>query len=217
MLAYMFMHESCLLVCHPWFNTNEVMEIWSKPTFVPRGHHLLLVFLFACLFAILLVCLLACFLTSLYLCLPCLSRLSALCLLICTLYLFLPLLVCWLLVFAFACTHMELGHNLPSTSKKGANMSMWLSQAATISRFRSLVCIRYIMLCTIRPCSKDVGIYFPTLCACIVHDVCIYIPACPLSVDCHIPCHLRQAMPNFCRKSKVTCRRIFVVEIWHFS
>ena len=26
-LAYMFMHESCLLVCRPCFNTNEVMDI----------------------------------------------------------------------------------------------------------------------------------------------------------------------------------------------
>ena len=26
MLAYMFMHESCLLVCHPYFNT---MKIWT--------------------------------------------------------------------------------------------------------------------------------------------------------------------------------------------
>ena len=26
-------------------------------------------------------------------------------------------------------------------------------------------------------CSRDVGIYSPTLCACIVHDECIYIPA----------------------------------------
>ena len=25
------------------------------------------------------------------------------------------------------------------------------------------------------PCSKDVGIYFPALCASIMHDVCIYI------------------------------------------
>ena len=25
------------------------------------------------------------------------------------------------------------------------------------------------------PCSRDVGIYFPPLCACIAHDVCIYI------------------------------------------
>ena len=27
MLAYMFMHESCLLVCRPCFNTNEVIDI----------------------------------------------------------------------------------------------------------------------------------------------------------------------------------------------
>ena len=35
---------------------NEVMDIWSKPTFVDHGHHLL--------FAFLLVCLLACLLAS---------------------------------------------------------------------------------------------------------------------------------------------------------
>ena len=61
-LAYMFMHESCLLVCRPCFNTNEVMDILSQPTFVPRGHHFLLVCLFTFLFAVLLVCLLACLL-----------------------------------------------------------------------------------------------------------------------------------------------------------
>ena len=41
------------------------------------------------------------------------------------------------------------------------------------------------------PCSRDVGIYFSALCACIVHDVCIYIPACPFWCDCNSPCHLR--------------------------
>ena len=48
---------------------------------------------------------------------------------VCTLHLFLPLLVCCLLVFVFACTHMErgrleLGHSLLGTSKKGTNASM---------------------------------------------------------------------------------------------
>ena len=59
-------------------------------------------------------------------------------------------------------------------------------------------CIRYIMPCTIHPhlqsdlcllshlyfgsCSRDAGIYFLALCTCIVHDVCIYIPAPSLSV-----------------------------------
>ena len=53
-LAYMFMHESCLLVCHPCFNT---MKLW---TFDPNLHlslmdttfcffFLLVVFLFVCL------------------------------------------------------------------------------------------------------------------------------------------------------------------------
>ena len=113
-----------LLHVFPLFQKQKhikVMDIRSKPTFVPREHHLL--------FAFLLVCLLACLLISLYLCLPCLSQLSALCLLICTLHLFLPLLICWFLVFTFACTHikrghMELGHGLPSASKKGVDASM---------------------------------------------------------------------------------------------
>ena len=99
-LAYMFMHESCLLVCRPCFN-NEVMDIQSKPTFVPREHHLLFAFLLVCLFA----CLFA------------------------FLFLFLPLLICWFLVFAFACTHMErgsmeLGHDLPGASKKAEDASI---------------------------------------------------------------------------------------------
>ena len=51
---------------------NEVMDIQSKPTFVPHGHYILFVFL--------LVCLLACLLSFLFLCLLRLSCLSALCL-----------------------------------------------------------------------------------------------------------------------------------------
>ena len=51
---------------------NEVMDIRSKPILVLRGHHLL--------FAFFLVCLLACLHAFLFLYLPCLSCLSALCL-----------------------------------------------------------------------------------------------------------------------------------------
>ena len=57
MLAYMFMHESCLLVCRPYFNT---MKSWtSNPNLhlSPRGHHLLFDFFLVCLFACFLVCL----------------------------------------------------------------------------------------------------------------------------------------------------------------
>ena len=82
---------------------------------------------FVCLLSHLFVhlaCLIACHL----LCLPCLSYLSVYALFICSLYLFLPLLVCQFLVFAFASTHvergrMELGHSLLSTSKKGEDAS----------------------------------------------------------------------------------------------
>ena len=102
---------------------NEVMDIQSKPTFVPSEHHLL--------FAFLLVCVLACLLAFLFLFLPCLSCLSALYLFHMLFVSFLPLLVCWFLVFAFACTHikrgrMELGHDLPGISKKGEDVSMWI-------------------------------------------------------------------------------------------
>ena len=57
--------------------------------------------------------------------------------------LFLSLLVYWLVSFVFACTHMErgcleLGHGLPSASKKGVDASLWLNQVAVFNRFRSL-------------------------------------------------------------------------------
>ena len=81
MFAYIFMHESCLLVCRPCFNTNEVMDIRSQPTFFPRGHHFLLVCLFTCLFAILL-CFPFCSYPGFYVCHVYLSCLSALCLFI---------------------------------------------------------------------------------------------------------------------------------------
>ena len=92
MLAYMSMHESCLLVCRLGFNTMKLWTFDPKPTFVPRVHHLLFAFLLVCLlycllaylFAFLLSCLfvylMACHVFCHMLCLPCLSCLSALCL-----------------------------------------------------------------------------------------------------------------------------------------
>ena len=115
---------------------NEVMDIWSKPTFVPRGHYLLFAFLLACLLSCLLASLFSFLLSYLFiylvarhvschmLCLSCLSCLSVLCLFhMLFAFFFLPLLVYWFLDFAFACTHMErgsmeLGHKLPSASKR---------------------------------------------------------------------------------------------------
>ena len=122
---------------------NEIMVIQPKTTFVPRGHHLLypflIVCLFSCLLVILLFCLLAHLLASLFLCLPCISCLSALCLFTYSLHPFLPLLVCWFLVFAFACTHMEggcmeLGHGFLGISKKGvgASMLIWTKRLCSV-------------------------------------------------------------------------------------
>ena len=70
--AYSHVHAWVLLASvSSILQHNEVMDIRSKPTFVPRRHHLLSAFL--------LVCLLTCLLAFLFLCLPCLSCLSALC------------------------------------------------------------------------------------------------------------------------------------------
>ena len=131
MLAYMLMHESCLLVCHPCFNT---MKLWK---FDPNLHLSLvdttfclpffifcLLCLLSCLFSFSLVCLLSCFFAC-HVYHAYLLYASF----ICPLHLFLPLLVYLFLVFAFACTHMEQGrmelrHGLPGTSKKGKDASM---------------------------------------------------------------------------------------------
>ena len=124
--ACLYVHALVLLVSvSSTLQHNEVMDIRSKPTFVPRGHHLL----FAFLLASLLVCWLA-FLPLSH------ATLAISILLVCfapfSHYLRIssfPLLVCWFLVFAFACTHlergrMELGHGLPGASKKDKDASM---------------------------------------------------------------------------------------------
>ena len=120
-VAHMSMHESCLLVCRPCFNT---MKLWA---FDPNLHLSLMdttFYLLFCLFAFSLVCLLsyffACHVYHAYLLYASFIR---------YLHVFLPLLVCWFLVFVFACTHneqgrMELQHGLPVASKKGEDASM---------------------------------------------------------------------------------------------
>ena len=66
MLAYMSMHESCLLLRRPFFNT---MKLW---TFDPNLHNLHLSFAdttfcsLSCLFAFLLFCLLSCYACHVY-------------------------------------------------------------------------------------------------------------------------------------------------------
>ena len=123
MLAHMSMHESCLLVCRTCFST---MKLW---TFDPNLHLSLVDITFcllSCCFAFSLICLLSCFFAC---------RVYHTYLLydsfICSLHLFLALLVCWLLFFAFVCAHlkrgrMKLRHGLPSASKKGEDASMWI-------------------------------------------------------------------------------------------
>ena len=102
--ACFYVHALVLLVSvSSTLQHNEIMDIRSKPTFVPRGHHLL----FAFLLTSLLVCWLAFLLLSH-------ATLAISILLVCfapfSHYLRIssfPLLVCCFLVFVFACTHLE--------------------------------------------------------------------------------------------------------------
>ena len=123
-LAHISMHESCLLVCLPCFNT---MKLW---TFDPNLHLSLAdttFCLLSCLFSFSLVCLLSCFFAC-HVYLAYLLYASF----ICFTHLFLSIacfLVCWFLVLAFPCTHMERGRmelrlGLPGASKRGENASM---------------------------------------------------------------------------------------------
>ena len=132
-LIYMFIHESCLLVCHPCFNT---LRLWTSDL----NLHLSLadtifcllscLFTFCLLFAILLVYpfarMFARILYAMLVIAILLVHFAPFCYYLCVSPF--PLVVYWFLVFASACTHMkrrhmELGHDLLSASKKGANAS----------------------------------------------------------------------------------------------
>ena len=128
--SYASLH-TCLHV-HAWvllasvssmLQQNEVMDIRSKPTFVPHRHHLLFAFSLVCLLSCLFILWLVMSPTICYVCHVYHAYLLHASF-ICSLHLSFPLLVCWFLFFAFACTYMgrgcmKLGHGLLGTSKKG--------------------------------------------------------------------------------------------------
>ena len=129
-LVYMFMHESCLLVCHPCFN---IMRIWTSD---PNLHLSFVDATFLFVFLLVYPLLVICYLTCLPLCSYVYAMLVIAILFVCfaplcyylCIYPF-PLLTCWFLVYAFACTHMERGHielgrDLVGASKKGTDTSM---------------------------------------------------------------------------------------------
>ena len=129
----------------PILQHNEVMEIRSKPTFVPHGHHFL--------FNFLLICLLACFLAFLFLCLLCLSYLSALCLFH-MLFASFPLIACLLVSCLFLCMYTYEARTCgararsPRRKQKGRRCKhVDISQAAMFSSFRGLA--SPIWLCTL--------------------------------------------------------------------
>ena len=145
-LADMSVHESCLLVCHPYFNT---MKVWTSDPNLNLSPVDITFCLFACLLAgffvlsVFLSCQLSCLSTypvtchvSCYLpCFPCLSCLPTLRLFPTHFVHFLSI-ACLLVSYLCLCmytyrakTH-ELGHDLLGTSKMGAgaSMSIWAKQ-----------------------------------------------------------------------------------------
>ena len=145
MLAHTSMHRSCLLVYCPWFNR---MKLWI---FDPNLHLSLADTTF--LFAFLLVCLLACSLAFLFLCLPCISCLTALCLFH-VLFSSFPPIACLLVSCLCLCmyAHSARTHGARARSPrhkwKGQGCEhVHISQVAMFSRFRGLV--SPIWLCTL--------------------------------------------------------------------
>ena len=197
---------------------NEVMDTQPKLTFAPHRHHLLLVCL--CIspahilsHALLAMPILLIHFMPLHMLLA--SFPSIACLLVYCLY---------LCMYAYGASTLGARAQSPKCKRKGCRCKhVDMSQAATISRYRSLAypfgyvlfkkpplfvlpfslrwfvlgiscCVLFVLISRVwrplfiflhlyfGPCSRDVDIYFPTLYACIVHDVCIYILACPLLV-----------------------------------
>ena len=136
MLAYMFMHESCLLMCHPCFNTMKLL------TFNPNLHLSLANTTFCllpCLFSFSLFCLLSCFSTC-HVYHAYLLYASF----ICSTHLFLSI-ACLLISCSCLCmyTHGARMHwaraRSPKRKQKGQGFQhVDISQAAVFSRFRSL-------------------------------------------------------------------------------
>ena len=148
MLAYMWVLPTSVSSILQY---NEAMDIRSKPTLVPHGHHLFVCPLLVCLLSCSLVCLLTYLLAFLFLCLPCLSRLFALCLFH-MLFASFPSNVCLLVSFLCLCmyTHGAWMHGArarsPRHKQKGCRGEhVDMSQLAMFRRFRGLV-LRFFLM-----------------------------------------------------------------------
>ena len=135
--ACLHIHASVLLASvSSILQHNKAMDIRSKPTFVPRGCHLLFVFL--------LVCLLVCLLAFLFLCLPSLPCLFALCL--CHMFFAsFPSIACLLVSYFCLCMYIYGARTQgararsPKCKQKGRGCEhVNISRAAAFGRFRSL-------------------------------------------------------------------------------
>ena len=162
MLAYMFMHESFLPLCRPYFNT---MKIWTPDPNLhlsPTGTTIywpfcLLTFLlvcFFCLLAFLFVCL-SLHVMSPTICYACHTYLACLLCTLCTLstHLFLSI-ACLLVSCSCLCTYTHGARTYrarawsPKRKQKGQRCKhVNISQAAMFNRFRGLA--SPIWLCTL--------------------------------------------------------------------
>ena len=131
----MFMHESCLLVCHPYFNT---MKLWTSE---PNLHLFLMdttFCSFSCLCDVSLVCLLSSYACHVY------HAYLLYASFICSLHLF-PSIACFLVFCLCLCmyTYRTRTHGArarsPKRKQKGQGCEhVNMSQATAVSRFRSL-------------------------------------------------------------------------------
>ena len=157
-LSCMFMHESCLLVCRPYFNTIKSWTSDPNLHLSPHRHHLLfafflvwlLPFLFALYFACLSCCL-SCLLPHVILALlVCLSTLYPYCIIYTSLFSIACLLVSCLCLCMY--THGARTHGArtwsPKCKQKGCGCKhIDMSQATMFNRFWGLA--SPIWLCTL--------------------------------------------------------------------
>ena len=118
MLAYISMHESCMLVCRSCFN---IMKLW---TFDPNLYLSLVDTTFCLLLACLPLCLFACFLASLLAMPIMLVHFMPFHMLFASF----PSIDCLLVSCLCLCmyTYGARTHNRPSASKKGTDASKWI-------------------------------------------------------------------------------------------
>ena len=207
MLAYMSMHQSCLLVCHPCFNT---MKLW---TFDPNLH----LSLVDTTFVFLLVCLLSCYACHVYHTNLFYAFSYTLCILPSIAYLLVSCL-CLCMQTHGARTHGARARS-PKCKQKGRrrkhvnkpsgcvqqvqefSLSLWLCTLLNPFHPRPFLsqmgCIRYIMSCTICPYLQSMAtlVYFRTPIFWAMLWGCRHLLSCSMCLHCALCMYIYTYLP----------------------